>query len=396
MRIGVDAVVLREPTMGIPRVVRETLQALQRIDRENDYYLYSKFDFDFRLSNPRWHKCIHSRIPYLIGSLYLDQGIRQADGQGSLDVFWGTRCHTFPIGLARATARVLTVHDLVWRLYPETMERVNHFAVKLFAERGIRQAHKIISVSESTRQGLMEILGTPGGKIEVVHHGVSTGFTPRGREGSARFIAEKYAASPDYICTVGSVEPRKNLITLIEAVKMLHERGHLRHQMLIAGGSGWKNSQIYASVQAFGLTEREVKFLGRVPDEDLALLYSGAALFVFPSLYEGFGLPLIEAMSCGAPVIASNTSSIPEVVQDAGILVSPRRAEEFADAIARVTSDGALGSRLADKGLKRAREFTWETAASKVLRILQDTGAAIARSAPGHKRSAESPEFKCQ
>jgi glycosyltransferase involved in cell wall biosynthesis len=378
MRIGVDAVVLHEPTMGIPRVVREILQVLQRIDRENDYYLYSKFDFNFPLSNPRWHKCVHPRIPYLAGNFYLNQGIRRAGGGASLDVFWGPRSHTFPVGLPRAVARVLTVHDLVWRLYPETMDHINHFAVKMFAERGIRQAHKIISVSESTRQGLIEILGAPAEKVEVVHHGVSAGFTPHDPQSSARFIAEKYAASTDYICTVGSVEPRKNIITLLEAVKILRDRGQLRHQLLIAGGSGWKNSQIYAGVAARGLSEREVKFLGRVPDEDLALLYSGAALFVFPSLYEGFGLPLIEAMACGVPVVASNTSSVPEVVQDAGIMVSPRLPEEFADAIARVTGDVALGHSLADKGLKRAREFTWEAAASKVLRILQEAKAAVA------------------
>jgi glycosyltransferase involved in cell wall biosynthesis len=377
MRIGVDAIVLHESAMGIPRAVREVLEVLQRIDQENDYFLYSKFDFDFPFSNRRWHKCIHPRIPYLMGTLYLKQGIRHAGGGPPLDLFWGTRTHTFPVGLPPAGARVLTVHDLVWRLYPETMDRLNRFSVKMFAERGIRQAHKIISVSESTRQGLIKILGTPGDKIEVVHHGVSAGFTPRGRNRSARLIAEKYSASPDYICTVGTVEPRKNVITLIEAMRILQERGQLRYQLLIAGQSGWKNSDIYARVESCGLSEREVKFLGRVPDDDLVLLYSGAAVFVFPSLYEGFGIPLIEAMACGVPVVASNTSSVPEVVQDAGILVAPQRPEEFADAIVRVTGDAALGRSLAERGLKRAREFTWEAAAFKLRRIFEDAKAAV-------------------
>lgn len=378
MKIGVDAAVLHEPLMGIPRVVREVLRVLQGNDPENDYYLYSKLDFDFPLPNPRWHKCLHPRVPYLLGSLYLKQGLSQAGAAESLDVFWCTRSHMFPMGLPSTVARVLTVYDIVWRLYPETMERVNHFAIKLFAERGIRQAHRIISISESTRRGLMEILRTPGDKIEVVHLGVSAGFSARDREGARRFIAEKYGTSTDYICAVGSVEPRKNLITLIEAIRILRDRDQLRHQLVIAGGSGWKNSNIYASVAELGLTEREVKFLGWVPDEDLPSVYSGAAMFVFPSLYEGFGIPLLEAMACGTPIIASNTSSVPEVVGDAAILVSPNRSEEFADAIVKLTGDAVLSSSLVQKGLKRAREFTWEGAALKVLRIFQEARAAVA------------------
>ena len=377
MRIGVDAVALHEPQMGIPRSVREVLLALQKIDPENQYFLYSRFDFDFPLANPRWRKCLHSRVPYLLGSLYLNQGLKEAAG-GSLDVFWGTRSHIFPIGLPSKVARVLTVHDIVWRLYPETMQRVNHFALKMFAERGIRQAHRIVAVSESTRRGLIEVLGTPGEKIEVVHHGVSAGFTPRDRGAAAHYVSEKYGTSTEYLCAVGSVEPRKNLITLIQAMRILRNRRQLRHQLVVAGGSGWNNSNIYASVAEVGLGEHEVKFVGRVPDEDLPLIYSGAAMFVFPSLYEGFGIPLLEAMACGTPVIASNTSSVPEVVANAAILVSPSRPEEFADAIAQVAGDGALGRSLSERGLKRAGQFTWEAAASKVLRILKEARAAVA------------------
>ncbi|HEV2379626.1 MAG TPA: glycosyltransferase family 1 protein [Terriglobia bacterium] len=380
MRIGIDVFPLcsRFPATGIPRAVREILRELQRLDQENDYYLYSKQDFDLPLENPRWHKRLHLGIPYLLGNLYLriKDGIERRGDHG-LDVFWTTRTHSFPVGLPSSVGRVLTVYDVVWLLHPETMEDVNRRALRLFAERGIRQAHKIIAISESTRQGLIETTGVAGKRIEVVHLAVNAGFTPRDRDQSARLIAEKYGASPAYICTVGTVEPRKNIVTLIEAVRILRDRGQLRHQLLIAGQSGWKNSDIYARVESCGLTEHEVRFLGRIPDDDLALLYSGAALFVLPSLYEGFGLPLIEAMACGVPVVASNTSSIPEVVQDAGILVAPQRPEEFADAIVRVTGDAALGRSLAEKGLKRAREFTWEAAALKVRRIFEDAKAAV-------------------
>jgi len=379
MKIGIDADPLSRPDGGIRRALTEILRELQRIDQENHYYLYSKNDFDLPLENPRWHKCIHPRIPFMLGRLYLLRGMEPLDGNRGLDVFLLSRPHAFPFGLARTTARVALVYDLVWILYPDTMEWFNRVATGAFAGRAIRQADRIISISASTSRDMKQLLGTPSEKIDVVHLGVSARFLPRDRASSARLIAEKYAASPDYICTVGTVEPRKNLTTLIEAIGILHDRGQWRLQLLIAGGSGWKNSGIYASVRRRGLTEREVKFLGRVPDDDLSVLYAGARLFVFPSLYEGFGLPLIEAMASGVPVVASNVSSVPEVVADAGVLVSPPCPEEFADAIARVTGDPDLSRTLANRGWKRAQQFTWEAVGKKVLRVLQESAACKAQ-----------------
>jgi len=295
------------------------------------------------------------------------------NGGDDLDVFWVTRTYAFPLGLPSNVAKVMTVYDLVWRLYPDTMTFANRVVYNAFAKRGIRQADKIIAISESTRQGLMDLVGTPGDKIDVVPLGVDSSFVPHDRAQSARLIAGKYSVSPDYICTVGTVEPRKNMSTLVEAIRILRDRRQLRHQLLIAGMPGWKNSGIYSHVERCGLTEREVKFLGFVPDEVLPFLYSGAALFVFPSLYEGFGLPLAEAMACAVPVVASNSSSIPEVVGDAAILVAAARPEEFAEAIARVTGDPVLSQALSENGLKRARQFTWEATALKVLQIFKES-----------------------
>lgn len=372
MKIGIDASPLHTPGTGIPRATSGILEALQRIDEKNEYYLFSKYDFDFACGNPHWHRCVHPRIPFLLGNLYLKSRRDYLDGEGSLDVFWMTRPYPFPFGLSRTTARVVTAYDLVWRLYPETMFLANRVTYSLAAERSIRQAHRIISISESTSRDLIRVVGTPSHKITVVPLGVGTEFAPRNRAESVRRMAEKYRVSPDYVCTVGTVEPRKNLTTLIEAVKVLRDRGQQQYQLLIVGQSGWKNANIYASVERLGLSEREVKFLGSVPEEDLPWLYSGAAVFAFPSLYEGFGLPLLEAMACGAPVVASNSSSIPEVVGEAGILVSPKRPDEFAEAIERVTSNPALRETLARRGPARARHFTWEAAATKVLRAFED------------------------
>ncbi len=385
MRIGVDVFPLcpHSGDAGIARALRETLLELQKLDHENDYYLYSKLDFDFHFKNPRWHKCLHPGIPYTLGTLYLKKGLKDADGRSELDVFWATRI-TFPFGLGAGVGRVITVYDLVWLHYPETMTAMNRAAFRVSAASGLRQADRILSISESTSRGLEEHFGVTRDKIDVAYLGVSARFAPRERGECARFIAAKYGASADYICAVGTVEPRKNLITLIEAMRFLQQRGGWQHQLLIAGRSGWKNSAVYASIERCGLTEHEVKFLGRVPEEDLPLLYAGAALFVFPSLYEGFGLPLLEAMASGTPVVASNCSSIPEVVGDAGILVSPPQPAEFADAMARLMEDAGLYQTLAQKGLNRAQDFTWEATARKVARALEEA-ANQARSRNGSR-----------
>jgi glycosyltransferase involved in cell wall biosynthesis len=379
MRIGIDATPFALAMDGISRSVREIAMQLQKLDRDNDYYLYSRVDFDFPIENPRWHKCLHPRVPHLLGNFYLGKASNHGRGAQALDVFWAGRVCAFPFGLSPAVGRVITIHDLVWLLYPKTMRVVNRVLHLLLAEKGIEQADRIIAVSESTRRGLVERLGVAPEKVAVVHHGVAERFAPCDPAQSAQFIAEKYGTSRNYVCAVGTVEPRKNIVALIEAVKILRDRGQLHHQLLIAGGAGWRTSDIYAKVERCRLTEREVKFLGRVTEEDLPLLYSGATVFVFPSLYEGFGLPIVEAMACGAPVVASNTSSVPEVVQDAGILVPPNRPEEFAQAILRVTSDQRLHAQLTEKGLQRARAFRWELAATKILTTIIEAGRSRRR-----------------
>ena len=167
----------------------------------------------------------------------------------------------------------------------------------------------------------------PAEKALVVYPGLLPEYWPRDSKVAAEQISQKYGTSKKYICAVGTIEPRKNFVTLVETVRILRERDECGVQLLIAGGSGWRNTKatLCESIARAGLTDREVKFLGYVPEEDLPVLYSGARVFVYPSIYEGFGIPLIEAMACGAPVLASNVSSIPEVVQDAGILVSPKQ-----------------------------------------------------------------------
>jgi glycosyltransferase involved in cell wall biosynthesis len=241
----------------------------------------------------------------------------------------------------------------------------------LFARRSARQADRIITVSQSTARDLQRIFGVPESKIELIYLGVGSAYKPQDSLTAAEHVANKYGVSRDYLLTVGTLGPHKNLISLVEAMKLLRGRGERPLQLLVVGADGRKKSRVLEAVQAARLTSEDVRFLGFVPDEDLPMLYSGSSSFVFPSLYEGFGLPLLEAMACGVPVIASNTSSVPEVVGDAALLVPPTQAEAFADAIMRVRSDGNLRRMMIAKGLTQAACFRWDKTARQHLECMQ-------------------------
>jgi len=271
------------------------------------------------------------------------------------------------LALPSQVSTILTVHDLEWRLYPQTMSRRTYYAHRLLVWPSVQTADRIVAVSESTAQDLQRVSNVPGSRIEVIHHGVGSAYEPRDHERAAEYVAAKYGVSKDYVLAVGTVQPRKNLATLVEAWKILRDRTKDHFQLVVAGARGWKNTQLDETVRRLGLTGNEIRFLGVVPEEDLPVLYSGSGVFVFPSLYEGFGLPLVEAMACGVPVIASNTSSVPEVVGDAALLVSPTEPEAFAEAIWRVRNDENLRKALIEKGLSRAAGFSWGRAASQLL-----------------------------
>jgi glycosyltransferase involved in cell wall biosynthesis len=287
-----------------------------------------------------------------------------------LDLFWGTN-NLLPLGPPSELAKVVSIHDLILPLYSKDADPLSRSMHWLFGERSARQADQIIADSQSTARDLQRIYGVPESKIEVIHFGVDSTFKPQEPRAASQYVANKYGVSKDYILTVGTLGPHKNLITLIEALKVLRDRGELSFQLLVVGAKGRKKAQLLEVIRSAGFAANNILFLGYVPDEDLPMLYSGSSLFVFPSLYEGFGLPLVEAMACGAPVIASNTSSIPEVVGDAGLLVPPTQPEAFAEAILRVRGDKGLRRAMIEKGLMQAAGFRWDASARRHLACMQ-------------------------
>ncbi len=269
----------------------------------------------------------------------------------------------------RGIPTVLTVHDLIFRHLPEHHKRLNRWYLNATMPLYCRRAAHIIAVSEATRQDLIAAYGVPQEKITVVLEAADPQFKPQPPE-RVMHVRGVYGLPETYLLYVGTIEPRKNLTRLLHAWEPLYLAKEAP-PLAIAGKRGWLAEDFYAALEASPAREG-VLFTGFVADDDLPALYSGAMAFVFPSLYEGFGLPPLEALACGAPVLCSNTSSLPEVVGDAALTMDPTSVEAIREGLRRLSGDTLLRAELREKGLRRAAAFSWERAAQETLALYRN------------------------
>ncbi len=272
--------------------------------------------------------------------------------------------HVLPIVHPRRS--VVTVHDLGYLYYPQTYRLLDRIYLDLSTRYNARAASRLIAVSSATKRDLVERYDVPPGKITVVHSGRDESLGPVEDRGLIEAVKERYGIHGEYILHVGTLHPRKNLGRLIEAYSLLQETTRL----VIAGKRGWLYEGIFRQVEALGLTGK-VLFPGYVDQSDLPALLSGASLFVLPSLYEGFGFPVLEAMACGTPVICSFVSSLPEVTGDAALLIDPRDVESLAEAMRRLLEDEELRADLVKHGFQQVNRFSWEKCARETLAVLE-------------------------
>ena len=278
-------------------------------------------------------------------------------------VYVGPMVSTCPI--------VVTLHDLSFYLYPELFRPANRCYLQALTRRTVARAAKVIAVSESTRCDAMRILAVPGDKVVAIANGVDKDMRPiDDRELRESFRQRNHLDGP-FVLFVGTLEPRKNIPTLLRAHALLAQQQSFKHSLVIAGGKGWYYEEIDALVDQLGLRGKVV-FPGYVRQEDLPLWYSLADLFVYPSIYEGFGLPPLEAMACGTPVIVSDVSSLPEVVGEAGERVDPHDATRLADIIQTITQDRGRHAALRQAGLARAKLFSWRATASRTAQVYRE------------------------
>ncbi|TEU13552.1 MAG: glycosyltransferase [Anaerolineales bacterium] len=288
---------------------------------------------------------------------------------GPVDIFHSTDFVLPPVRQART---ILTVHDLTFMRLPECAEAGLRAYLNKVVSPSIERADLLLADSQSTKNDLIELLGVSPDKIEVVYAGVERRFRPMKGEMALRRAKKRYRLDSPFILSLGTLEPRKNFTGLIEAYALM---GDKELKLVIAGGKGWLYDEIFARVEELGL-EDKISFPGFIADEDLPALYNLAELFVFPSLYEGFGLPPLEAMACGTPVVTSDRPSLPEVVGGAGLMVEATDSQELAKAMERVLTDENLRREMREKGLKQAAKFTWEAAAEKLLDVYRMLGSS--------------------
>jgi glycosyltransferase involved in cell wall biosynthesis len=274
----------------------------------------------------------------------------------------------------RSCKSVITIHDLNFLLYPHflTPESARYYSQ---IDQAVRNCDHIIAVSESTKRDIIRLTGAAEHKISVVYEAAHPMYRPLNDQALCQKVKSHFGSDLDYILFVSTIEPRKNVPTLLMAFKQLLDSYRPAVNLVLGGEKGWLFDEVFALVEKLGLGGR-VRFVGKVTPEDLLGLYNAAKLLVHPAFYEGFGLPPLEAMACGTPVVVSNTSSLPEVVGDAALLVDPSDVDGLTVAMWRMLSDETLRRQMIAKGLKRARLFSWRKAAAETLGIYRRLGPA--------------------
>lgn len=369
MNIGVNALLMGGTRAGIGNYIYNLLKALACVDADNNYQVFVNEQYPAGLR-------AHNQEPVPVNLISQGSWARILWEQVMLPLSVAKRDidimhfpdYSLPV-LLESKPSIITVHDLTYKLFPETFSRGKLLTKLALLGPSLRKAAGIIAVSGNTKKDLIELCGVSPERITVIHNGVDLEvFRPMESGKMREQLAVKYNLEPGYILYVGTLEPRKNITTLIKAFKMLRESHRLPHKLVIAGGKGWLYREIFRAVSELGL-KQEVLFTGYIPADELPLFYNGAGVFVYPSLYEGFGLPPLEAMACGVPVVTSDCSSLPEVVGETGIMVNPTDVEALSDAIERILTDRQLAETLSVQGLKRAQEFTWEESARKTMAV---------------------------
>ena len=260
-----------------------------------------------------------------------------------------------------ARPSVMTVHDLIFERFPQHHTAANRAFLRVAMPLFVRRADAIIAVSRHTKQDILDLYGTPPQKVTVVEEGIEDHFRPADEEEIQR-VQDQNAIGRPYLLMVGTLEPRKNHALAFEALARLKAEGW-PHCLVVAGGRGWLFDTVKSEVELLGLAD-DVIFTGRVPEEDLPPLYSGADCFLMPSLYEGFGIPVLEAMACGAPVVCSTASSLPDVAGDAARYIEVLTGESLAEAIRHVLSNPEAAEQMRLEGLRQAARFSWKDAAT--------------------------------
>jgi glycosyltransferase involved in cell wall biosynthesis len=373
MKIAIDVSLAAGESAGVGTYTRGLLEGLAAIDAENEYLLYSYVDFPASS-----HRLFPQKPNFALRMLPLGEehwahiwsraDLPPKEALHGVDILHSP---FFNAPREHYGALVVTIYDVSFLLQPQFHTEANRLHCLQGTLNAALYADRIITISIQTKKDLMAYFSIPEERIRVIHPAHRTIYYPERDTGVIRGALERLGIYHNFILCVGSLEPRKNLKTLLEAYAIYVKRYAAGELLVIAGGKGWLSDNLADFVAGLGLAGR-VKFIGYAQEADLRVLYSAARLFVYPSLYEGFGLPPLEAMACGAPVITSNTSALPEVVGDAALLIDPHSSEDLSEAMRAVLADGEMRSTMRRQSLERATLFSWERAAADTLKVYRE------------------------
>ena len=372
MRVAIDARKLHD--FGIGTYTRNLLRHLARLDRENEYVmLCSERDLtvagelqlgpNFRTvlePSPNYSLREQIHVPWVLSRV-------------KPDVFHAPHYVLPPAVRCRS---VVTIHDCIHLMFPQYLpNRAAYAYAKASMWSAAHRSHRILTVSEASKRDILHFFNVPPDKITVVYNAIDERFRVAPPEEDIARVRERYQLQHRFVLYAGNIKPHKNLVRTIEAFAELRKGDFDDLKLLIIGDEISKLPALRRAVHTCKL-HKHVRFLGYLPDETLAVLYRLAAVFVFPSLYEGFGLPPLEAMASGTPVVTSNVSSLPEVAGGAAVLVDPYSVDSIVDGIRRVLTSPELANELRAKGIARAREFSWEQSVARTRDLYLEVAAA--------------------
>lgn len=377
MKIFIEGNPIFQKRTGVGQYTKRLFEEVAKIDKTNTYTFFAflfagkkKPEEPIKLENVRYKyvRTIPNRVYYKL----LRRGFKPKISyflDKEVDLFIFPNFVNFPVSAKQKYW--IFVYDVSFITYPQYSEKTNKdFLIKNLPE-SISDADKVITISESSKSDIEKNYPASKGKIEIVHPGINLDEYKPAAKDKIKQVKGKFKITGDYILYTGTLEPRKNIIGILDAYDGLSEELQNKYTLVLAGGKGWQDEQIRSRLD--DMKDKNIITTGYVDDSDLPPLYSGAAIFLYPSFYEGFGMPPLEAMACGVPVVTANNSSLPEVVGDAAILVDANDTGSITGSIQKVLNDPVLRKRMIKTGLKQSKEFTWAKSAKKFYDMVENS-----------------------
>lgn len=370
MKIAIQAADLDSSRIDGTRVyIQNLLKHFGRLAPRDNFLIYHKSEFNPELAPANFSNYHLRRKPWPF--FWTQVRFAWEIWKDQPDALW-MPIQALPIFRRANLKTVITIHDLAFKYFPEDFKLKDFYKIDSFSDYAIRQADKIIAISESTKNDILKFYPeVPAEKVRVIYHGFDPDLFSQPRNlDQERLLKEKHKITGDYILYTGAIQPRKNIGLLIEAFEILQAKGAFQGDLVLAGEKAWLSENTLKKAQNSRFSSH-IKLLGKVKFGDLGILYRGASLFAFPSLYEGFGLPILEAFASQIPVLCASNSSLPEVAGKAAFYFENNNAQALAEQIERILKNPELKKDLIEKGRQQLQKFSWEKCAQETLNFIK-------------------------